>query len=276
MEQEKAGFNISMSSHAGGLTQWLMVGVFASLIIFLLVAAKSTHRQNDYPSRTISVSAEEKRVAKPDIGFISFTIHEENISLEVARNTEAKKSEAVIAFLKKNGIEDRDIKTTSYNIYPSEEYDYRPCVSTDGAGMACPPRKGTKKFVIEETIAVKVRNLDDIGKITTGATQAGVNQIGQLQFTVDDEVIEKLRAEAREAAITKARAEAKVLAGNLGVRLGKLSGFSENGGGMPMFYGRAMGMGGDMMEKGMVAPVPSIQPGENEIVASVSLIYEIK
>ncbi|MSR76085.1 MAG: DUF541 domain-containing protein [Candidatus Ryanbacteria bacterium] len=275
MEQEKEGFKVSISSSAGGLMRWLIIGVLAALAIFLLVTAKSTYRQNDYPSRTISVSAEEKRVVKPDIGLISFTIREENASLEVARDAASKKSQSVIDFLKKNGVESRDIKTTSYNIYPSEEYDYRPCVSTEGASVICPPRKGTKKFVIEETIAVKVRKLDDIGKITTGATEAGVNQIGQLQFTVDDEVVEKLRAEAREAAITKARAEAKVLAGNLGVRLGKLTGFSENGGGMPpMYYAREMGLGGDT--KSMAAPVPSIQPGENEIVASVSLIYEIK
>ncbi|MEK7630720.1 MAG: SIMPL domain-containing protein [Patescibacteria group bacterium] len=275
MEQEKEGFKVSISSSSGGLMRWLIIVVLATLAIFLLVAAKGTYHQTDYPSRTISVSAEEKRVVRPGIGLISFTIHEENASLEVARNAEAKKSEALIAFLKKSGIEDRDIKTTSYTIYPSEEYDYRPCVSTDGASVICPPRKGTKKFVIEETVAVKVRKLDDIGKITTGATQAGVNQIGQLQFTVDDEVVERLKAEAREAAITKARAEAKTLAGNLGVRLGKLTGFSENGG-MPVYYGRAMGMGGDMMEKSMAVPAPSIQPGENEIIASVNLTYEIK
>ena len=275
MENEEKSMRLLIAPSMQGGMWWIMMAVFISLALFLVVSAKNSFYYADYPSRTISVSAEEKRVVRPDIGLISFTIREENASLEVARNAEAKKSEALIAFLKKSGIEDRDIKTTSYTIYPSEEYDYSPCESTDGSSVICPPRKGIKKFVIEEAVAIKVRKLDDIGKITTGATKAGVNQIGQLRFTVDDEVVEKLKAEARESAITKARAEAKTLAGNLGVRLGKLAGFSENGG-MPVYYGRAMGMGGDMMEKSMVAPAPSIQPGENEIIASVNLIYEIK
>ena len=255
--------------------RWLTIIVFGALALFLLVAAKNMYRSNDYPTRTIVVSAEEKRVVKPDIGLVTFTIREENASLEIARDAASKKSQSVVDFLKKNGIEERDIKTVSYNIYPQEEYDYRPCVSTNGSSVVCPPRKGEKKFIVEESFSVKVRKLDTIGSITTGVTHAGANQIGQLQFTVDDEVLERLKAEAREAAITKARAEAKTLAGNLGVRLGKLSGFNEYGGGGPLYYGRDMGKGGVTMEAS-VAPVPSIQVGENEIVANVSLVYEIK
>ncbi|MEK7649775.1 MAG: SIMPL domain-containing protein [Patescibacteria group bacterium] len=274
MEQEKEGFKVSVSSRGGGAMRWLTIIVFVSLALFLLVAAKNMYRSQDYPTRTISVSAEEKRVVKPDIGLVTFTIREENASLEKARDAASKKSQAVVDFLKKNGIEDRDIKTTAYNIYPQEEYDYRPCVSSDGASVVCPPRKGEKKFIVQESFSIKVRKLDTIGSITTGVTQAGVNEIGQLQFTVDDEVLERLKFEAREAAIEKAREQAKVLAGNLGVRLGKLAGFNEYGGG-PLYYGRDMGKGGIAMEAS-VAPAPSIQVGENEIIANVSLIYEIK
>ncbi len=68
--------------------------------------------------------------------------------------------------------------------------------------------------------------------------------------------------------------QARILADQLGVRLGRIVSFSESqyyGG----FYGKAVmneaGYGGDMS-----APAPQIPTGENEYTANVSITYEIR
>jgi len=101
---------------------------------------------------------------------------------------------------------------------------------------------------------------------------AGVTNVSGLSFTIDDE--DALVREARQEAIDEAKQKAKDLAKDLGVRLVRIINFSENGGQPPMYFARdmAMGIGGTMETKS----APSIPAGENKIISSVSITYEIR
>ena len=121
---------------------------------------------------------------------------------------------------------------------------------------------------------MKVRKTETIGDIFTGITENGGMNVYGPTFTIDDD--EKPKGEAREKAITDAKAKAKVLADQLGVRLVRMTGYWENeNGGYPMpMYDKGMGMGGDAMERASVAP--SIPSGENQIISTVTLTYEVR
>ncbi len=54
-------------------------------------------------------------------------------------------------------------------------------------------------YEITQTLEVKIRDLAKIGDIIQGATDAGANQVGDLQFTVDKE--EEFKKQARTEAI---------------------------------------------------------------------------
>jgi len=80
---------------------------------------------------------------------------------------------------------------------------------------------------------------------------------------------DELKSQARKEAIEKAKVMAKEIAGQLGVKLVKITNFSENATApipYPYFMERAMGGG---------AETPQIQTGENKIEVQVSITYEI-
>src|SRR3989344_925984 len=125
-------------------------------------------------------------------------------------------------------------------------------------------------FEASQSFRVKVRDLAKVDDVLTVATDAGANQAGNVQFTIDDP--EKQRADAREEAVAEAKRKAELLARNLGKRLGRLKGFSEGGGGwvqpMMMRVEKVVMSGG--------APDLPLPAGEQEINVQVTLTYELK
>lgn len=274
MNFESKDFKLAVEPHPQGIMRLLIVLVLIGLAFFLFLSAKNAFEKPDELKNTINVSKEAKRFVKPDIARASFSIRKEDASLKKAQDEVASLSNKVVEYLKGQGVEEKDMRTISYNIYPQEIDRTPPCLPGPLGDYRCPPRTTTKTFVVETTYDVKIRDLGKVSEIIAGTVRAGANQISSLQFVVDDPVMERLRKEAREEAIKKARDEAKTLAKNLDVRLGDLISFSEFGPPLPI-YGRFAleGKGGDFAA---APPQPSIAPGESEIVSSVTLVYEIK
>jgi len=207
----------------------------------------------------ISVSGEGKVTANPDIAALSFGVQTgRQETAQIAMEQLSKSMNAVIEAVKAQGIEQKDIKTESLSLYPAFDW-------TDGEQI---PRG----FEANQSLRVKVRNLEKIGSVLSAATAAGANQAGGVSFTIDDP--EELLAEARSLAIDDAKEKAANLAGKLGVTLGKLKGFGEGGAynPLPMYEGvmmdRGMGGGG-----GSAIPVPT---GEQDVRMSVTLTYEVR
>lgn len=216
--------------------------------------------QKDFTPMVISVDADGKVSAPPDIAVVSFGVQTgRQGTAQQAIKLLADKMQEVIDAVKKDGIEDKDISTDSLSLNPA--YDWK-----DGQQI---PRG----FEANQSLHVKVRDLDKIGAILSAVTAAGANQIGGVDFTIDDP--EKLQAMAREKAITKAEAKAQKLAAELGKSLKRLKGFSEGGGYTPpMPYAKANIMM-DRAEGASLAAVP-VPTGEQDITVSVSLTYELQ
>ena len=158
--------------------------------------------------------------------------------------------------MKESLVEDKDIKTTNYNIYP--RYDWIEKIGRVFRGYA-----------VTQTLEIKIRKIDKAGEILAGITKAGANQVGGVSFVIDDE--EAAKRDARQKAIADAKTKAEQLAKDLGVKIVRLMSFSENGGNYPypVYKSEAMGIGG-------AEPAPAVPAGENTVTVNVSLTYEIK
>ncbi len=217
-------------------------------------------------TNVITVDGIGKATAVPNIATLSFTTMGEGKTASQAQDEATKKNNVALALIKEKGVEDADVKTTSYSLSPKYSYS-QPCYN----GPCVYDEQRIVGYVVNQTTEVRVRDLGMVGDLLALLGDAGVSQLYGPNFTVEDE--DAVRAEARKEAIDEARAKAKVLARDLGVRLVRVVSFSESGGGYPgPFYRSDMALGGALESK----VSPNIVPGENEIVSQVYITYEIR
>ncbi len=252
--------------------KWAKISLIV-LAVFLAAEALSSFkdlRNIDPVFNSISVSGEGEVISVPDVATFSFTVSADAKVTSDAQNQVTEKMDAILAGLESLGIEENDVKTTDYSIWP--KYTYTPTVCSP---TYCPPgRQIQDGYTVSHSVSVKVRNTEDAGSALALVGEKGVTGLSNISFTVDDP--EKILDEARAKAIADAKEKAKVLSRELGVRLVRVVSFYDNtGGGMPYYsYSEDMvGMGGDMVKAN---PAPTIPTGENKTVVSVTVVYEIR
>lgn len=214
------------------------------------------------PTRTFSVSAEGKVIVSPDIANVSFSVVSEGLNPAVIAEENIEKMNAAIDFAKSQGIEEKDIKTTQYNLNPRYEYD-EDKRTTFISG-----------YVLTQTVLVKVRDLEKVTDIVAGLPGLGINQIGSISFDVDEP--ENYLTEARNQAFEKAAKKAGEMAAKNNVEIGKIITFSDSGS-FPIFRNESAklyGMGGDSVS--VPVALPQIEPGSEELTVQVNITYEIK
>ncbi|OGF20752.1 hypothetical protein A2257_03195 [Candidatus Falkowbacteria bacterium RIFOXYA2_FULL_38_12] len=206
----------------------------------------------------INISGEGKVTGIPDIATIQVGLITEKGDVKTAQKENTDKLNRLITTLKNLGVEDKDIQTSYYNIYP--QYDW-----TDG-------KQQLRGYQVSQGVAIKIRNLSKIGDMLAAAGEGGANQVSGLTFNIDDP--EKLKQEARLKALANAKEKAEALAEAAGVKLGKVVSFSEYSD-SPADYRTMMdsyGAGGGEMK--VASPV--IESGSIDIVVTATVGYEIK
>ncbi len=249
-------------------------GVLGLLSIFLITLIVTEVREWRYigsgiaPTNTISVQGEGEVFAVPDTALFSFSVIEEGETAELVQANAAEVANEALQYLKENGVEEKDIKTTSYNLYPRYEYTEIRCIT-----FPCP--QGERQLVgfeLNQTFQVKVRDTEQAGELLSGVGSFGVENISSLRFTIDDE--DDLVREARREALADAKEKAEALASDLGVRLVRVVNFNEYGSptSYPRYETAEFGFGG----AGDVKITPDLPVGENRITSQVNIVYEIR
>lgn len=255
-----------MDTKIKNLLGWLSAALALLLIVFMGIEVKNRLAVSIDLSKTRSVtmSAEGKVTAKPDIANINFSVVTQGKEAAKVQEENDKKMTVVIDYLKSQGIKEDDIKTSNYNLYPQYDYNPRPTASEESAEP--PPIIG---YILNQSVGVKARQLEKVPALVGGLTGKGVNQIDNVAYSIDDP--DKLKAEARAEAVNKAKDKATELADKLGVKLGRVINFSEGSSYLPepYYYDKAMpaGLGGGS------SPV---QPGSQDVTVNVTLTFELK
>ena len=227
--------------------------------------------------RSFGVSGEGKIIVVPDIAEFTFSILTEGgKDLAKLQTENSTKSNKAIDFLKKQGINEKDIKTQQYNVQP--RYQYFNCNSgiyREGGAVAqpCPP-PSIVGYTITQSAQVKIRDFSKIGDVVSGIVENGANQVSGLNFTLDDK--SSAENDARAEAIKEAQGKAEAIAKAGGFRLGRLLAIDEGFSGP--YYNQAYGKGGAValdFAESAASSAPSIEPGSQDVIINVNLRYEI-
>lgn len=250
--------------------KWLVSGLGGLLIAFvaLLIVQQGyslkTVIKNQKPANTISVSAEGKIKSVPDLATVTIGVMSQGATATEVKDSNNKKINKIIDFIKAQGIKSEDITTSQFSFYPQQDWQ-------SGKGVII-------GYQSDQTVTVKVKGVDKsqnvMEKVLDGAVNNGANQIQGVYFGFENP--ESVQQEARKLAIDNAKTKAQGLAKEAGLTLGKVVSISETNSGMgtPIVYaGAAMGMGGGGMDKSVA---PNVEPGSQDITESMTVVFEVK
>jgi uncharacterized protein len=193
----------------------------------------------------------------PDTAVLALGVQAQALTVSDAQQQAATAMSNVMAALKSQGVADKDIATSLYNITPIYSYDSQTGVQhLDG-------------YSVVNTVTVKVRNVGNTGAVIDAVAAAGGNytRISSVTLTVDQP--DQYNSQARDLAMADALNRAKQLAKLGGLRLGKPTYINESLTAPPQII--------DYPAAGKSVPVPTtpISPGQMEITLTVQVVYSM-
>jgi hypothetical protein len=238
-------------------TKFLVFAVLAFALILSACGPTTINQEPQPVSRTLNVNGLGTTYLTPDIAYIYIGVHNEGATASETVAANKVQTNAVLDALKKAGVDEKDLRTTNFSIWPTQQY------SPEGVATG-------STYMVDNTVYVTVRDLDGLGDLLDDTISAGANSINSIQFDVADKTAAV--KEARALAVEDAKTQAQELADAAGISLGDIQNISfYDNSPYPVFEGKGGG-GGAMAADTSV----SIQPGQLTISVSVNITYAIK
>jgi uncharacterized protein YggE len=242
------------------LRSHMLISLTAPLVALALVMAAPAACAQDRvekAQRTLNVSGQGEVAARPDQAHVQIGVVTEGDTASAALRANSEAMTKVIATLREQGLENRDIQTSGFSVSP--RYRQYP------RGETGPPV--IDGYTVSNMVTARVRDLDRLGGLLDRVVSDGANQLRGISFSIAE--TGDLMNEARKRAVADARARAEVLAAAAGVRLGEILTINDGGAHRPspapMYAMRA--------EAAMDVPM---EAGEQTVQASVNIVYAIE
>lgn len=218
-------------------------------------AEEKENVQVDADEATLTVTGSGIATVTPDKASIAIGVQTADSSSKTAQDKNSKDVNNVIGALLDYGVKEKDISTSSFDLYAN--YDYSKDVSELTGYTA--------------TTMLTVKNLDvkDVGELLEKAAEAGVNQVNGISFDYTE--TEAAYDKALDAAMDRAQEKAEKLADREGCRLGKILSVSEgDSNGSAAYTGARAYKESAMADGGM-----NVMPGESDVTATVTITYQL-
>lgn len=208
----------------------------------------------------VSVVGKGEISAKPDIAYLFIGINTEGKTAAEAQKANAKKMQSLTSLLKKTWkLEGKDIQTNQFYVQP--EYTY-----SEEQG------RKLKQYTASHSLKISYRNLDKIGELLDSAAKVGVNQIDNIQFSIEN------RDAYETAVIEKAMANANLKAGAIaktaGRSLGNVLSVSQGNVTEPVRYYEQLQMY-DMSTASSEKDSSSVESGEIKLTTELTVHYQL-
>jgi len=264
-----------------------MRGLVAFAVLSAIGAAAAAQTSATVPisplgpnSALLSLTAEGRSRRSPDLALFSAGVVTQAANATEALRDNSVKMERVIAALKRAGITDRDIQTSAVSLQPRyNNPDLEAQIRARQLREPYVPSNEPPRIIGYEarnTVQVRVRRLDQMGRIIDTLIAQGANQVDGPTFTLDEP--RTAQDEARTEAIAVGRQRAELYARAAGMRIARILSISEGGGFYPVQQSIVV-TGSRIGAPPPPPPAPErdapISPGELELGVSVSMQFEL-
>ncbi len=229
--------------------------VLAAMATTPAAAQQAEHAVHHIEGTVLQVAAEGRVESAPDMATISLGVMTEGQTAAAAMAENARRMNALTQALRRAGVAERDIQTSNLSVNPQYVYAENQ-----------PPR--VTGYQANNQVTVRVRNLDNTGRVIDAAVAAGGNTVNGISFSHADP--EAQLDAARRAAAQNARRRADLYAQAFGMRVHRVIAISESGGYAPPMPMPVMAR----MELSDAAT--PVAPGEITTNVSVSVTYELR
>lgn len=206
--------------------------------------------------KTITVTGTGKVKMKPEVARFTAGVQKYGSTIKEAVDQEKEATKNVIETLKGAGIEDSDIKTAYYSIWPQTsdiwENNIRKVQITG--------------YSVSNSVEVKIRNVDQVSSLLAQVIASGANNISGVSFGADEP--KEQEAQARELAIKDATQKAEEMAKAAGKKLGSVISITE---GYTPYVSTSYSGGG-----GGGGGAPAIESGGLEVAQTVTAVFVLK
>ncbi|WP_058300415.1 SIMPL domain-containing protein [Gorillibacterium timonense] len=208
----------------------------------------------------IQVTGKGELSIKPDIVYLSIGVDTSAATAAEAQKANAAKIQKITAVLKGTwGVADKDIQTARFSVQPNYTYSEK-----EGQQV--------KGYNANHTLQINYRDLDKVGGLLDAVAAAGANNIGNASFSVEDP--SAFEAQVLEKAMANADVKAGAIAKAAKRSLGQVVSVTQlDTGSVPVNY-----MGYEKLAATAAADTAgtSVQPGEIDVTAQVSVTYDMK
>jgi len=236
----------------------LVCGLLLIAIIVMLVIWKPWQSAKT-SDRTISVTGDTAIKAEPDEFVFSPSYEFKNADKQAALADLTKKNDELIAKLKGLGVTDKQIKT---NASGYSNGTYFPTING-----------GASTYTLSLTITLNDKALTQ--KVQDYLVTTSPSGAVSPQADFSESKRKSLESQARDTATKEARAKADQSAKNLGFKVSRVKSVDDSGG----FGGGPRPLINSSLDSGSAktaSPSLSVQPGENDLTYSVTVVYYIK
>ena len=207
------------------------------------------------PETTITLNGRGSIDHAPDIAMISVGVQVEAETASLAMSQQTTKMNGVFAAVKAAGVADRDMQTSTLSLNPV--YDY--------PANQKPRLRG---YNASNQIAIKVRDLKNLGRTLDAVVKGGGNTINGVSFSIDKP--ESFQNEARVAAIKDAAAKAELYASAVGYKVKRIVTVSEQ-----EYYPQPVPMMARMQLQDQAAESTPVAAGEVSLTQNVNVTFEL-
>jgi uncharacterized protein len=217
--------------------------------------------RNGDDNSTLSVGGVATRSVAPDRIVLQFTVETTAKTPQAALDQNANITDGVFAALQSIGVTKNETTTTNFGIGPKTSVSQATGAET------------LVGYIVTHSTQIKSENVGDASMWVTVIIQSGANRIDSISFVLSDDLLLQTRNGLVEEAVQDARTRADIAASTAGMQVTGVESIvvndiQYNSPGYSFGFAGAGGMGPPSFS-------PKIHPGEQQVSASVNVVYQL-